>query len=97
MSLRKGNMTSTFRSRFREEAIFFQTADLLDLVVDVVFYDTTTVAFSIDTEDEEAEGGEALRKYGRSKEGTWDPQVVIALAVTREGLPVRSTTVMFYH
>ena len=68
-----------------EEAIFFQTADLLDLVVDVVFYDTTTVAFSIDTEDDEA-----LRKYGRSKEGTWDPQVVVALAVTREGLPVRS-------
>jgi transposase len=48
------------------------------------------VSFSIDTEDEEAEDGEAVRKYGRSKEGTWDPQVVVALAVTREGLPVRS-------
>jgi transposase len=73
-----------------EEAIFFQTASLLDLVVDVVFYDTTTVAFSIDTEDEEAEDDQALRKYGRSKEGTWNPQAVVALAVTREGLPVRS-------
>jgi transposase len=73
-----------------EEAIFFQVASLLDLVVDVVFYDTTTVSFSIDTEDEEAENGEALRKYGRSKEGTWTPQVVVALAVTREGLPIRS-------
>ncbi len=73
-----------------EEAIFFQTASLLDIVVDVVFYDTTTVAFSIDTEDDEAEDDQALRKYGRSKEGTWDPQVVVALAVTREGLPVRS-------
>jgi transposase len=74
-----------------EEAIFFETASLLDLVVDVVFYDTTTVSFSIDTEDEETvESAEALRKYGRSKEGTWDPQVVVALAVTREGLPVRS-------
>jgi transposase len=73
-----------------EEAIFFQTANLLDLVVDVVFYDTTTVSFCIDAEDEEEESAEALRKYGRSKEGTWAPQVVVALAVTREGLPVRS-------
>jgi hypothetical protein len=78
-----------------EEAIFFQVANLLDLVVDVVFYDTTTVSFSIDTEDEEAENGAAedgaaLRKYGRSKEGTWTPQVVVALAVTRDGLPIRS-------
>jgi transposase len=73
-----------------EEAIFFQTASLLDLVVDVVFYDTTTVAFSVDTEDEDGEDDQALRRYGRSKEGTWDPQVVVALAVTREGLPVRS-------
>jgi len=73
-----------------EEAIFFQLANLLDLVVDVVFYDTTTVSFSMDTEDEADEDGEALRKYGRSKEGTWAPQVVVALAVTREGLPIRS-------
>jgi transposase len=28
--------------------------------------------------------------FGRSKEGTWTPQVVVALAVTRDGLPVRS-------
>lgn len=73
-----------------EEAIFFEIASLLDLVVDVVFYDTTTVSFSIDTEDEDGEDAEALRKYGRSKEGTWTPQVVVALAVTREGLPIRS-------
>jgi len=43
-----------------EEAIFFEVANLLDLdlVVDVVFYDTTTVSlvsFSIDTEDGEAD------------------------------------------
>jgi transposase len=31
-----------------------------------------------------------LRKRGRGKEGTWDVQIVVALAVTREGLPVRS-------
>ncbi|MDY6974313.1 MAG: transposase, partial [Thermodesulfobacteriota bacterium] len=31
-----------------------------------------------------------LRKFGRAKEGFWGPQVVVALAVTREGIPVRS-------
>ena len=77
-----------------EEAIFFQTASLLDLEVDLVFYDTTTVTFSIDTEDEETgedpEDNQALRQYGRPKDGSWSVQMVVALAVTREGLPVRS-------
>jgi transposase len=73
-----------------EEAIFFQTASLLDLEVDLVFYDTTTVAFSIDTEDEKTEDDQALRQYGRPKDGSWSVQMVVALAVTREGLPVRS-------
>jgi transposase len=31
-----------------------------------------------------------MRCFGHSKEGTWSPQVVVALAVTREGIPVRS-------
>jgi transposase len=79
-----------------EEAIFFQTASLLDLEVDLVFYDTTTVAFSVDTGDEECEDEDcedtpdALRQYGRPKDGSWSVQMVVALAVTREGLPVRS-------
>ena len=73
-----------------EEAIFFQTASLLDLEVDLVFYDTTTVTFSIDTEDEETDDDMALRQYGRPKDGSWSVQMVVALAVTREGLPVRS-------
>lgn len=73
-----------------EEAIFFQTADLLDLEVDLVFYDTTTVTFSIDTEDEETEDDMALRQYGRPKGGKWSVQMMVALAVTRQGLPVRS-------
>jgi len=38
-----------------EEAVFFHTADLLNLDVDLVFYDTTTAAFSIDEEDEPSE------------------------------------------
>ena len=66
-----------------EDAIFFSTANLFNLDVDLIFYDTTTASFSIDHEDE-------IRKYGKSKEGGWNPQVVIALAVTKDGLPVRS-------
>ena len=66
-----------------EEQIFFQTANLLNLEVDLVFYDTTTASFSIDYED-------SFRAFGHSKEGTWSPQIVVALAVTREGLPVKS-------
>jgi transposase len=73
-----------------EEAIFFQTANLLELEVDLVFYDTTTVAFSIDMEDEETEDEMVLREYGRPKGGKWSVQMVVALAVTRQGLPVRS-------
>jgi transposase len=73
-----------------EKNIFFHTADLFNLKVDLIFYDTTTASFSIDYEDEDCdEPGAGLRKFGKSKENTWSPQVVVALAVTREGLPVR--------
>jgi hypothetical protein len=47
-----------------ERDIFFHTADLLNLQVDLIFYDTTTASFSIDDEDEEGP-----RKFGRAKEG----------------------------
>jgi transposase len=70
-----------------EKQIFFQTANLFNLHVDLIFYDTTTASFAIDDEDD-TEGG--VRKFGYPKEGGWAPQVVVALAVTREGLPVRS-------
>jgi len=66
-----------------EKHVFFQTANLFNLKVDLIFYDTTTASFSIDQEDD-------LRRFGHSKEGTWAPQVVVALAVTSEGLPVKS-------
>src|SRR5210317_489743 len=73
-----------------EKNIFFHTANLFNLKVDLIFYDTTTASFSIDQEDEDSEDlSGAVRKFGRAKEGTWSPQVVVALAVTREGLPVR--------
>ena len=70
-----------------EKHVFFETANLFNLKVDLIFYDTTTASFSIDQEDEEDEG---IRRFGRAKEGGWGPQVVVALAVTSEGLPVKS-------
>ena len=74
-----------------EEGVFFEVANLMNLAVDLVFFDTTTASFHIDRGDPDDDDGEAgLRQFGHSKEGTWTPQVVVALAVTREGLPVRS-------
>ena len=72
-----------------EKQVFFQTADLFNLEVDLIFYDTTTASFHIDAEDD-PEQDSGLRKFGHSKEGIWAPQIVVALAVTREGIPVRS-------
>ena len=74
-----------------EKTVFFQTADLFNLEVDLIFYDTTTASFSVDGEDEaDRHPNATLRKFGHGKEGFWAPQVVVALAVTREGIPVRS-------
>lgn len=71
-----------------EHNIFFNTANLFNLKVDLIFYDTTTAGFSIDQEDDE-QSDDNLRRYGRAKDGQWSPQVVVALAVTREGFSVR--------
>jgi len=83
-----------------EKAIYFQVADLMNADVDLIFYDTTSLHFEIDEEDEQASHGSkaagekeypALRKRGKSKNGRGDaPQLVVGLAVTRDGLPVRS-------
>ena len=68
-----------------QEAVFFAVADLLNLEVDLLLFDTTSTYFERDTEDE---GG--FRRYGHSKDHREDlPQIVIGLAVTREGIPVR--------
>ena len=84
-----------------ERAVYFKVADLLNVDVDLIFYDTTSLHFEIDEEDEvtqrrtRRDGTEAtyepLRKRGHSKNGRTDaPQIVIGMAVTRDGLPVRS-------
>ncbi len=74
-----------------QEAVFFATADLLNLEVDLLFFDTTSTYFERDEPDAEGEdGAPAFRAFGHSKDRRPDlPQVVIGLAVTREGIPVR--------
>jgi len=86
-----------------ERAVFFKVSDLLNLDVDLIFYDTTSLHFEVDEEDQGVEPDDAvwgarpagkkykaLRKRGYSKNGRTDvPQLVVGLAVTRDGLPVR--------
>jgi hypothetical protein len=68
-----------------QQAVFFATASLLNLEVDLLFLDTTSVYVEIEEEDEES-----LRRFGHSRDHRPDlPQVVVALAVTRAGIPVR--------
>jgi hypothetical protein len=70
-----------------QEAVFFACADLLNLEVDLLFFDTTSTYFERD-EPETGEG--AFRVFGHSKDHRPDlPQIVIGMAVTREGIPVR--------
>ena len=70
-----------------QRRVFFSTASLLNLEVDLLFFDTTSTYFEVEAADEEGEG---LRRYGHSKDRRPDlPQVVVGLAVTRDGIPVR--------
>jgi transposase len=69
-----------------QRTVFFSVASLLNLEVDLLFFDTTSTYFELDDDD----GDEGLRRYGHSKDHRPDlPQVVIGLAVTRQGIPVR--------
>jgi len=91
-----------------EKEVFWQVATLLDLEVDLLFFDTTSTYFELDEPDTpiacdrrgmplpqpDAEGeGEkpvGFRTYGKSKDHRDDlPQVVVGMAVTRTGIPVR--------
>jgi hypothetical protein len=78
------------------EQVYFQTADLLNLEVDLLFFDTTSTYFERETPDADVVDEEgnviapAFRAYGHSKDHRPDlPQVVIGMAVTRTGIPVR--------
>jgi hypothetical protein len=93
-----------------EKEVFHQVANLLNLEVDLLFFDTTSTYFETGEEDEPvardqsglpvpegqdgADGGghvaRGFRMFGKSKDHRNDlPQVVIGMAVTRDGIPVR--------
>jgi hypothetical protein len=86
--------------------IFGSVAHLLNLDLDIVFVDTTSTYFELDVPDELAELADTVdddeaarpveagtRAFGHSKDFRTDlPQVVIAMAVTRDGVPVRCWT-----
>ncbi|WSG43828.1 hypothetical protein OHA72_09930 [Dactylosporangium sp. NBC_01737] len=60
----------------------------------MLFFDTTSTYFELGDEDDTSSADGAavstLRRFGKSKDHRPDlPQVVIGLAVTREGIPVR--------
>jgi Transposase DDE domain len=85
---------------------YFQVTDLLNLEVDLLFFDTTSTYFETGEADEPVprdkdgncveEGDDAavkdtgFRTHGKSKDSRDDlPQVVVGMAVTRDGIPVR--------
>ncbi len=74
-----------------QEAVFFACADLLNLEVDLLFFDTTSTYFEAEPDGAPDEAAaQPFRALGHSKDHRPDlPQVVIGLAVTREGIPVR--------
>jgi hypothetical protein len=96
-----------------EREIFGQVANLLNLEVDLLFFDTTSTYFELDESDEpmprdqhgqrlpepshgNGQGGDdgaemaGFRSYGHSKDHRDDlPQIVVGMAVTRTGIPVR--------
>jgi hypothetical protein len=90
-----------------ERQVFDQVAHLLNLQVDLLFFDTTSTYFELDEADEPVARDEhgrlrpdtpvtdpvrdiGLRTWGNSKDHRGDlPQIVVGMAVTRDGIPVR--------
>jgi len=86
--------------------IFASVAHLLNLDLDIVFVDTTSTYFETETVEDQVELAEPVidnevtnpteagqRAFGHSKDHRDDlPQVVLAMAVTRDGVPVRCWT-----
>jgi transposase len=69
-----------------QREVYETVADLLNLEVDLLFFDTTSSYFEMDDEPDE----ESIKQRGYSKDHRPDlPQVVIGFAVTRDGIPVR--------
>jgi transposase len=76
------------------QQVYWAVADLLNLEVDLLFFDTTSTYFQVEEADPpSSDGCKGFRTQGHSKDHRPDlPQVVIGLAVTREGIPVRVWT-----
>ncbi len=86
--------------------VFGSVAHLLNLDLDIVFVDTTSTYWEVEVPDELAQLQDKVdddgvsrpveqgkRAFGHSKDFRTDlPQVVIAMAVTRDGVPVRCWT-----
>jgi hypothetical protein len=92
-----------------EKEVFWSVASLLDLEVDLLFFDTTSTYFETGEPDDPVARDEhghrdsdpqaiptddtrdvGFRTFGKSKDHRPDlPQVVIGMAVTRTGIPVR--------
>ena len=86
--------------------VFASVAHLLNLDLDIVFVDTTWTYWEVEVPDELADlqdtvdddgvsrpAEQGKRAFGHSKDFRTDlPQVVIAMAVTRDGVPVRCWT-----
>src|SRR5450755_786554 len=91
-----------------QERVFFTVASLLDLEVDLLFFDTSSTYWETDRlpeelqdEDDEPEEdqGPVLTESGRRRYSKHSqhhrpdlPQVVVGMAVTRKGIPVRVWT-----
>ena len=90
-----------------EKQVFGKVADLLNLEVDLLFFDTTSTYFELRTPTRKSRGTGAERRHpgtmtltrtrrpgshhGKSKDSRDDlPQIVIGMAVTRDGIPVRA-------
>ncbi|MEW6523926.1 MAG: IS1634 family transposase [Bacillota bacterium] len=70
-----------------EREVYWQTANLLNLELDLLYFDTTSTYFEVDADQIK---DEEVRQAGHSKDHRPDwPQVVIGLAVTRDGIPIR--------
>jgi len=63
---------------------------LFDTSLDLVFYDLTSCYFEIDQEDRDRRKarGSSLRNYGYDRDRRGCPQLVLGLAMTREGMPL---------
>jgi hypothetical protein len=94
-----------------EKQVFDEVANLLNLEVDLLFFDTTSTYFELEQADEPVTRDEhgrpdpaagagdrqpddkrdvGFRTWGKSKDSRDDlPQIVIGMAVTRDGIPVR--------